>query len=104
MRNEEGDPVGSALLDRPYCPWRLLPLMAVLKSRGVPTVVRDRCVDAVANGESPDSLVRYGWIAADHLRDVEVAIREGERKGWRSRQRDGIGPIYQLLHQEVSAS
>lgn len=65
------------LRDRPYHPWRYLPLAAYLCEREYSDGMRNRIVDFIADGGFLESLVVVGALEPEDLDGAKEALAEG---------------------------
>jgi hypothetical protein len=86
---QKSDPVQQVLMDRPYCPWRLVPLAACLCVKEYSDAARDRVIDFMHEGGFVEGLRYAGLIDPEDLDDVRAAVEEGRSKWWQRHRRVG---------------
>jgi hypothetical protein len=90
-------PVQQVLYDRPYMPWRYMPLAAFLCIREYSTQMRDRIIDNLSEGGCPEALALAGILEPEDLDGATAALESG-RAWWeeyRSRVRFASdAPVY----------
>jgi hypothetical protein len=81
--HRNGSAVKRILRDRPYHPWRHLPLAIYLCEREYPDMMRNIIIDRIGDGAFLASLVVSGELDPEDLAGASEALEEGRR--WHAR-------------------